>query len=211
MASPNGGRQCHPSFEKGVSVPAAKRLRDLSEQVMATGGASRSDALRILPLSRELAEQRGELGVYPTVRFFADWSLHSKLDRASARSLLADLQGLVAAHWDGDMGEIVLGVSRLLSPYRLRDELVTLFGAASISTVLLGLPEPWTQFGSWILQDLLDKPIIGGPFTAEEEATGWGTVPRELRLFSDPEPGSQIKWQIGIGPRVQLVGDLKKV
>ena len=190
---------------------ASRRLNQLTEQVAQTGGANRSDGLRILPLSRELAETRGELPLYPKIRFFADWSLHAKLDRKHAKSLLADIATIVENEWDGDAGKIVVRISEFLSPYALQKELAKLFESENIPPLLLGLPQPWTQIASWILQDLLDKPLIGSQFTEDEEKTGWGTTPRELRLIADPKPGSQIQWQINIGPRVRLVGNLIKV
>lgn len=192
-------------------MSAARRLIDLSEGIASSGGASRSDALRILPLARELAEARGELAGYPTTRFFADWALHSQLDRASAQALLDRVAKVVRDNWSGDVGNIVIGISQLLSPYLLRDELERLFCSANVPLLVLRLPEPWTTFARWILQDLLEKPVIGSAFPDSEKEAGWGTTPRELRLTADSMPGSPIQWRVAIGPRVQLVGDLKRV
>ena len=69
-------------------MPATRRLEELLEHVQKCSSFSRSDCLRVFALSRELAEANDKLDLYPTLRFYADWSLHPKLDRKPAREFL---------------------------------------------------------------------------------------------------------------------------
>lgn len=129
-------------------MSAACSLQQLFDQIHEAGCGNRSDVLRMFQLSRELAEARGELKIYPTLRFFADWSLHSELNRASARLLLSRLRSIVEAHWYGNPDTLPLAISEALSLGALHDELLQLLTSANLPLFLLDQPEPWTQCAS---------------------------------------------------------------
>lgn len=191
-------------------MPAARRLQALFDQILDCNQASRSDCLRMFILSRELAEACDTLDSYPTVRFFADWSLHSKLNRRSAHRLLSQIAHIVDSNRDSNPSDLVVEISRALSISNLRTELEMLYRTANLPVFMLDQPEPWIQCAGWLLQDLIDKPVIGSKFTEEEKRTGWGTTPRSFKLIADPMPGSQIEWEIELGPRVKMRGRLLK-
>ena len=93
-------------------MPAARRLQALFDQILDCNQASRSDCLRMFILSRELAEASNTLDSYPTVRFFVDWSLHSKLNRRSARTLLSQIAHIVESNRDSNPSALVAKISR---------------------------------------------------------------------------------------------------
>ncbi|WP_028863782.1 hypothetical protein [Psychromonas aquimarina] len=189
-------------------MPSIRRLQHLFDQIRNEGLANRSDVLRLFSLVRELAESKGKLKSYPSLRFFADWTLHPKLDRASARELISEIVTIYGKHKDGNPSDISKDISNLLSIDTLHQEIQELLIGSGLPVFLIEQPEPWQQCVSWLLQDLIDKPIIGSEFTEEEERTGWGITPRAFRLEADPRPGSQIMWRVDLGPRVRLTGRL---
>jgi len=188
-------------------VSSARRLQQLFDHVQKAGRASRPEALRLFPLARELAEARAKRGNYPTLCLFADWTLHSELDRTSARDLLTRIGAIVERHWANTTNQLPTEVSKEISVDRLRNELRQLLTDEGLPVFMLE-PECWTQIASWLLQDLLDKPIIGSKFTSEEEETGWGKIPRVFRLVAEPGPGKPIMWEIDLGPRNKITGML---
>jgi len=172
-----------------------------------TNRANVSDCIRIFALTRELVEANNQFKDYPTLKLFSDWSLHPKLNRKSAKTLLREIAVIVKKYESSDPGDIVAGVSKSLSISQLHSELLLIFREANISDFMLRQPEVWNQCVTWLLQDLIGKPIIGSQPTAEEVKTGWGVIPRELRLI---EKNNQIMWELTCGPRVKLQGLLVK-
>lgn len=190
-------------------MPQKRRFQQLFDQINAEGGASRSDCLRVFSLARELAESQESLKSYPTLRFFADWSLHPKLNRASAKYLLKRIEIIIDKYRDSPPDNIVREISQALSINALHDDLSKLLSTENLPIFMLNQPQPWTQVVSWLIQDILEKPVIGSKFTEEEEETGWGSKPRELRLTAKGE-GSPVMWEVKLGPRVIIRGHLIK-
>ena len=189
-------------------MPAKKRLSEFFEHVTSGGELSRFEALRILPLARELLEQSGSTKQYAKIRFYGDWSLHPQLDRESAKLLMSEIAKVFQEHSSSPPDRVIKGVSQVLSVASLRAELIQLFTHHSIPTYLFELQDLWRQYISWLLQDLIEKPIVGSQFTAQEMATGLGslTTPRVLRLIAEDEPGSPIKWCVEMGPLMRVHG-----
>jgi hypothetical protein len=163
----------------------------------------------VLSLSRELIESDGDKSRYPTISLYADWSLHAQLDRKNAKQTLKRIQDAIDRDFAGERVDFVAEVSRILGMAELRAELRALFSKHSLPLFLVDSYSNWRAFGSKILSDLLQKPLIASEFTEEELLTGWGRTARQLRLIeSAPTPGSQIQWQLTLGPRVTVVGNL---
>jgi len=189
-------------------MPAKRRLLNLFSQVQMCNSANVSDCLRMFSLSRELIESNNQFDKYPTLRLFSDWSLHPKLDRRSAKVLLDQIAKIVDKHQSDDPTKIIIGISKVLSIPELHSELLLLFKASELPDFMLRQPEIWNQCVTWLLQDLTGKPVIGSKHTDEEIKTGWGIIPRELKLI---EEKNQIKWEVTCGPRVILKGLLVKL
>ncbi len=194
-------------------MPTTRILEELLEHVQKCNTFSRSDCLRVFALSRQLAEANNKLILYPTLKFYADWSLHPKLDRTSARDLLKQIADAVIAHQHLDPKDFNLAIIETLSISNLHTDLKTILNEAHLPDFILNQPAPWSQCVYWLILDLLDKPVIGSEFTEEEKRTGIGdlSTPRVFRLIRNPDDEREVHWQITFGPLMHLKGKLLRV
>src|SRR5262245_51960577 len=135
-------------------MTSTRRLQALMEQ-LAIGVPTQSGVLRIFSLARELIENKQQ-SQFQKLKFYADWMLHSQLDRRHARELLERIGHIVERRWSNESSQIVAEISKELSVVDLRQELITLFTENKIPTVLLKNPERWHQCACWLLEDLID-------------------------------------------------------
>lgn len=184
-------------------MPAKRRLNNLFSQMKMVNSATASDCIRIFSLTRELVEANNQFRDYPTLKFFTDWSLHPKLSRQSAKNLLNEIATIIKNNESSNPKNIVVDVSKSLSIAKLHSELLLIFKDANITDFILRRPDLWNQCVTMLIQDLIEKPIIGSEFTKEEVKTGCGIIPRQLKLI---EKNNQIMWVITCGPRVKLQG-----
>jgi len=180
------------------------------ESVRDEGAATTSDLVRVIVLSREALEGRADANAFPTVRFFGDWCVHSRLDRRAARQVLSDIDALIARDRAGETIDVSREISALLSISKLRQELRVLFASLSVPTFLIDDDRNWRSLMRQVLTDLLHKPLVGDPSTVDEETTGWGWRAMELRLIADADVSdSPIHWEVMLGPRVRMRGLLQ--
>jgi hypothetical protein len=162
----------------------------------------------VFVLARELLESDERGSTYPTLKLYGDWALHSKLDRRNAKNVLCRVNELLAADASGERVDFVIEVSKFLGVEKLRAELRELLRSNRLPTFLVDSDLNWNRLVSKFLTSLRDKPLIGSKFTEEEESTGCGCEARALRLVSESDHGSMIHWQIQLGPRVFVDGEL---
>jgi hypothetical protein len=141
----------------------------------------------ILVLARKLTERVPALQIhkYPLLKFYCDWTLHSKIDRSEAGGqVLAQLHKIIADEIEqpGDLGKFTQSLSAAMSLGQVRadlNEIVRQFGgphetvtmkrwpemartiAEIISNVPLGLDGGGSKLRA-IAQGIQSSPIRGG-------------------------------------------------
>jgi hypothetical protein len=103
---------------------------------------------------RKVLEYRKIKQDFPVAKFFADWILHTTLNNSRA---LALVERLNIASANNEPLELV--VSEALSLSQLRQDMISIFDIAEVSTKLLNTASYWFRFSAQVLSEIAHQPI----------------------------------------------------
>lgn len=126
---------------------------------LAAGIRSEADLLYFMAEIRKLFEQEASKRRYPALSFYADWCLHSKIDRnIFADELLTKLDDALVRYANNkDPGAFFAVIVQEVSFVRLWAELKRFCGERDIA---LGVLLNERRFGLLLLDVILDSPVL---------------------------------------------------
>lgn len=121
---------------------------------------SREDVCFIMVQSRHLIEISGDKAKFRIVSFYADWVVHSALDRSPVCfEMLRDLTERLAANFCPTSPDTTTQISAVIGFPKLRAEMKELFDSHRLSTALFDYRENWRNFVSFLLWHVLGNVI----------------------------------------------------
>jgi hypothetical protein len=124
------------------------------------GRMEREDVCFLMVQARLLIESSVAPQRYRIVEFYADWTVHTVLDRSPACSMtLRDITRLLAENWGPTTVDITSEVSKIIGFPQLRAGLIALFQENDLPVVLFEFSENWKGFVGSLLWLLEGKPI----------------------------------------------------
>lgn len=120
----------------------------------------REDVCFLMVQARHLIEASGTPERYSVVNFYADWTVHTALDRSSVcLEALRDITRVVAENMAPTSPDLTSQISRIIGFPKLRRELIALFRENTLSVVLFEFYENWKSFVMFLLWHLVGQPI----------------------------------------------------
>jgi hypothetical protein len=145
----------------------------------------REDVCFLMVQARHLIETADDPESYRVAAFYADWAVHSALDRSPVCfEVLRDITCVLAENLNPTRPDLTREISRIIGFPRLRSELMSLFRENGLSVVLFDYRENWHGFVTFLLGFLAGQPI-GFP----ENPTGRAKKIRE-EMLALPRPGN---------------------
>lgn len=167
-----------------MKTTAQRRIEDwLSRLRESNGQMAREDVCFLMVQARQLVEASGTGSDFSVVSFFADWTVHSRLDRnRGGFAVLQEITRILARNWSRGQEDVVTGVSKVIGFGRLRREMLALFRGFDLPTVLFEAHENWLSVCGFLLWHLEGQPIA-----FPEKPTGWiGQAKASLLALSRP-------------------------
>ena len=138
---------------------ARDRIDSWFQRLNATASMAREDVCFLMVQSRHLIEVSGDAAAYRTVSFYADWVVHSALDRSPVcLEVLRDITAVIAANFN-PTGNVTAEVSSVIGLPRLRAELTRLFQGNDLPIVIFRFRENWKGFVAALLWFIEGQPI----------------------------------------------------
>jgi hypothetical protein len=155
------------------------------QRTIATSKPEEAHVVHLLSLARKLIERVPALQVrqFSVLKFYCDWSLHSKIDRSEAGgTLLAKLHDIVSADLDspGSIQAFVADLGRALSLDQVRDDLnaiVRQFGGPGETAGI----DKWRSLVPIIVEIVSNVPLTNGGGSSRLKAIAQGMQSRPLR------------------------------
>jgi hypothetical protein len=130
------------------------RLEQPGEQM------KREDVCFLMAQARHLVERDSAPERYRLISFYADWTVHSALDRSIVCcEVLRDITRVLAENFEKTRPDISKCISQVIGFPRLRSELLNLFRANGLPIVLFEYLENWNGFVAFLLWHLAGTPI----------------------------------------------------
>ncbi len=131
-----------------------ERLRQPGEKM------KREDVCFLMVQTRHLIEASGTPDRYRLAAFYADWTVHTALDRSPVCfEILRDITRVIAQNWGPTSPDLTSQVSGVIGLPRLRAELMTLFRENDLPVTVFEYYENWKGFGMFLLWHLAGQPI----------------------------------------------------
>jgi hypothetical protein len=139
---------------------AVHRIREWFEQLDRTGGRmQRQDVPFLMTQVRHLIEVAPTPADYRTANFYADWLLHSEIDRSPvAFEVLRDVTRVILGNLN-PTGPLTTLISRVIGLPKLRAELTELFRLNRLPTVLFDYRDNWRGFVMFLVWALAGQPL----------------------------------------------------
>ena len=124
------------------------------------GSMNREDICFLMVQARHLIEIADTPEQYRVVAFYADWIVHSALDRSIiCFEMLRDITRLLAENTNPTRPDITREISRIIGFPQLRSELISLFRKNGLSIILFDYRKNWRSFVEFLLWFLNGQPI----------------------------------------------------
>ncbi|HSA98452.1 MAG TPA: hypothetical protein VLF17_05180 [Candidatus Nitrosotenuis sp.] len=121
---------------------------------------NREDVCFLMVQVRHLIEVADRPERYRVASFYADWTVHSVLDRSPVCfEVLRDITRVLAENFNPTKPDITREVSRIIGFPQLRSELLVLFRDNDLPTILFDYRENWRSFVTFLLWFLVGQPI----------------------------------------------------
>ena len=142
-------------------VAAVARIQSWFERLGQNDGQmAREDACFLMVQARHLVEARPDPSPSRVVGFYADWTVHTKLDRSVVcLEILRDITRVLADNFSTTHTDVTLEVSRVIGLHLLRSQLVALFKASGLPTAVFEYRVNWIGFVGFLLWLLEGQPI----------------------------------------------------
>lgn len=154
------------------------KLRRLFDGIFRDKSFSRADLVYAFVLARQhIEESEDSLTNYPTIRLYADWLVHTKLDRGGAKRILQRLRDVLREDrekpprvWDWsdpnfDDGtlERVNAINQVFGFARLRAEWLSLCSSCELNSKLFTIRGNWYAWVGCLHEELEDKRLVWIP------------------------------------------------
>lgn len=158
---------------------ARYRIEEWSHRLEQPGERmKREDVCFLMVQTRHLIERADAPERYHVAAFYADWTVHSALDRSIVCfEVLRDITRVLAENVNPTRPDLTREISRIIGFPRLRSELMNIFRDNGLPVVLFEYVENWRGFVMFLLWFLAGQPI-GFP----ENPTGRAKKIREEML-----------------------------
>lgn len=161
------------------------RIKKWLERVSKNSYMEREDICFLMVQARHLIEN-SKRNKYPTVEFYSDWMVHTKLDRSEVSLLvLQNITKVISENWSRPDQNIVDEVSKVIGLSNLRSELVILFQENELPVELFSIYKNWEDIVGLLIYFLINKPLI---FPEEEKVRSKGLkkIIREILNLEKP-------------------------
>jgi hypothetical protein len=140
---------------------AAYRIEEWFHRIeKSSAQMNREDVCFLMVQIRHLIEAAGKPERYRVASLYADWTVHSALDRSSVCfEVLRDITRLLAENFNQTRPDVTREISRIIGFPQLRSELLALFKNSGLPTILFDYRENWENFVIFLLWFLADQPI----------------------------------------------------
>jgi hypothetical protein len=126
----------------------------------ANGRMEREDICFLMVQIRHLIEAASTPEDYRVAAFYADWTVHSALDRSPVCfDVLRDITRTLAENFNPTRTDITREISRIIGFPQLRSELMKLFRDNGLPTILFDYRENWNSFVTFLLWFLAGQRI----------------------------------------------------
>ncbi len=140
---------------------AQYRIQQWFEGLESGRQMSREDVCFLMVQSRHLIDTAENPLDYRVVAFYADWTVHTAIDRSPVCfEVLRDITFAVAANMNPTRPDFTREISRLIGFPRLRAELKQLFGAYHLPTIIFDYRDNWRGFVQFLLWFVAGQPIM---------------------------------------------------
>ena len=113
----------------------------------------REDVCFVMVQARHLIE-------YRTTAFYATWIVHTALNRSEVCfEALRDVTKLIAANMNPTSANLNVQISQVIGLPRLRGEMIALFKAHGLPTVLFDYYENWKAFSMFLIWHIEGQPV----------------------------------------------------
>lgn len=120
----------------------------------------REDLCFLMVQARHLIERADAPDHYRAAGFYADWVVHTALDRSVVSfEMLRDITSLLVSNLNPTSPQLTREISRLIGLPRLRAELIRLFSENRLPTVVFDYYDNWKGFVSFLLWFIAGQPI----------------------------------------------------
>jgi hypothetical protein len=121
---------------------------------------NREDVCFVMVQARHLIETADHPENYRVAAFYADWTVHSALDRSPVCfEVLRDITRLLAENFNPTRPDFTREVSRIVGFPQLRSELADLFRNTGLPTIIFDYQENWRDFLGFLTWFLAGQPI----------------------------------------------------
>jgi hypothetical protein len=126
----------------------------------ANGRMAREDICFLMVQIRHLIEAASTPDAYRVAAFYADWTVHSALDRSPVCfDVLRDITRALAENFNPTRTDITREISRIIGFPQLRSELMKLFRDNGLPTIIFEYHANWSSFVTFLLWFLSGQPI----------------------------------------------------
>lgn len=130
------------------------RLEQPDEQM------KREDVCFLMVQARHLIETAAAPERYRVAAFYADWTVHSALDRSPiCFEVLRDITAVLAENFSTTRPDLTIEISRIIGFPQLRSDLMDLFRGNGLPVILFDNRENWRNFVMCLLWFLSGQPI----------------------------------------------------
>lgn len=121
---------------------------------------NREDVCFLMVQARHLIEGASTPEKYRVAAFYADWIVHSALDRSPVCfEVLRDITRVLAENFKPTRPDITREISRIIGFPLLRSELTNLFRDNELPIIIFDYRENWSSFVMFLLWFLADQTI----------------------------------------------------
>ncbi len=140
---------------------ARYRIEEWFRRLEQPGGQMRrEDVCFLMVQTRHLIETADDPERYRVAAFYADWIVHSALDRSTVCfEVLRDITRVLVENLNPTRPDFTREISRIIGLPLLRSELMNLFRDSGLSVVLFDYRENWHGFVMFLLWFLAGQPI----------------------------------------------------
>jgi hypothetical protein len=120
----------------------------------------REDVCFVMVQARHLIEASAAPERYRVVDFYADWTVHTALDRSAVCfEALRDITRVIAENMAPTSPDLTTQISRIIGFPQLRAELMALFRENNLPVTVFEFWENWNGFAMFLLWHLAGQPI----------------------------------------------------
>jgi hypothetical protein len=142
-------------------MKAKDRLNDWFRKLAQSNGRmNREDVCFLMVQARHLIESSATPDKYRITAFYADWTVHSAIDRSVVCfEVLRDVTRVLVENIRNTRSDFPREISRIIGFPKLRSELKGLFNDYGLPTIIFDYRENWSNFVSFLLWSLAGQPI----------------------------------------------------